>query len=324
MWHVRGMSIHLTEHEIKTALSSWYGMEPDSLALLNGFYDKNYLVKVGRESFFLKIYGFDKLPAIRFQLSFIDACVKAGLPMAAVMPTRTGKSFFAVGDHYGSLQVCLSGKQLRLGRLTTGMMEEVGGILGKIHKLTKGKTFPGKNWKKYPWDLSQFDLVIRDFRKVRERLPENLASLIEGVVADWNSHAVELKKMRKGIIHGDYHGGNILVAKGACSGVVDFGDAMRGWYAGDVAIALAHVCFKGKGDPKDFMRAFLVGYSNHFRLNALETNALPLLIRMRAATAIVEIVDASKHNEQELYGKMFKEQMAVLQYLEGQKLRWQK
>lgn len=311
----------ISESEIKRAFQKNYGLAVKALVPLAGFYDKNYQVVVQGETFFLKMYGFDALPSIRFQLSLIQKCVKAGLPVAALVPTKDQKMYFKVGKYHGSLQKFLAGKQLRAVKKTETVMEEVGGVLGKIHALTRGKRFEGKDWKTYPWDLSQFSLMVKDYAKIKSRLPAELALLIEEVVADWKSQRSSLDKMRKGIVHNDYHAGNILMAKGTCTGVVDFGDSMRTWYAADVAIACAHICFKGVKNPEKYMQAFLKGYSRYFQLNRLELGYLALLMRMRAVCVVVGLMVRSKEDEPGLYQSLFVEQVEFLKRFSSLKNR---
>ena len=278
----------INEEKLKSLLKKNYGILVKTLTPLNGFYDKNYKITTASANYFIKIYGFDKLPSIKFQLDFLSKCFKYGLPVAKVIQTNSKTSYFKIDKTYGILQEFLGGEQLRNIKINHSVVTDIGFILGSIHKLSHRSNFIGKKWKRYQWDLAQFNIVVKDYYKIKNIIPSWISDLIDEVIIEWKSNKIKLAKLRKGSIHNDFQGRNILVAKDGKISIVDFGDAINSWYIADIAISLAHICFTVK-QPSIFIKSFLRGYQKQFKLLKLEKDFLPLLMKMRAVTAIVEI-----------------------------------
>lgn len=280
--------MNINEEKLKSLLKKNYGILVKALTPLNGFYDKNYKITTANFDYFVKIYGFDKLASIKFQLDFLSKCFKSGLPVAKVIQTNSNTSYFKIDKTYGILQEFLDGEQLRNIKINHNIVTNIGFILGSIHKLSHRSNFVGKKWKKYQWDLAQFNLVMKDYSKIKTIFPSSISDLINEVMTEWKSNKEKLLKLRNGAIHNDFQGRNILVTKGNNISIVDFGDAINSWYVADIAISLAHICFATE-QPSVFIKSFLQGYQKQFKLLKLEKKYLPLLMKMRAVTAIVEI-----------------------------------
>lgn len=307
----------INESILKNAILSNYGFSVERLIPLSGFFDKNYEMVCGNQKYFLKIYGFDKLPAIRFQLDFIQKCIQAQIPVAKIIPTKKNKLLFSLSSRLGVIQEFLPGKQLRTVKMTAARLERAGSLLGRLHRMTYKNTFRGAVWKKYAWDLSQFKLVVDDYPLAKKYLAPEIRLLVEGVIGQWRKRKLGLKQLRKGVCHNDFHHGNILLTNRGQLAITDFGDAMMTWYVADVAIALAHLCFEFEkvGTPDSLMKAFLKGYSTQFTLTKLEKEYLPLLVQMRAVTVIIEVpLHLKKENQHELYDRIVATKKNVLEY----------
>ncbi len=307
--------MNVTDTEIKEALFRDFGMEDVTFVPLSGYYDKNFKVTTPKETFFLKVYGFDALPFVLFQLDVMERCVQAGFPVARLIKTKRDASYFVVGDKSASLQEFLPGIPVAEAPHDVELMEELGQVLGRMHRLISRQEFKGESWKKYPWDLSQFELVSGDYTQVRDSFPKQTVVLIDNVFAEWTKSSDILSMMRKGVVHNDYHAWNILVSGKKVSAITDFGDAMYSWYAGDVAIALAHLCFEELNSTDVFVGHFLRGYEREFVLDDMEKSNLPLLIQMRAVTAMVEIALDSQKLAHGMYTDIVRLQTGVLEFL---------
>lgn len=292
-----------------------YGLTDVKLTRLHGFFDQNYKVVTPDKILFLKIYCNEKTSEVVFQIDLMKKYRAAKLPVAKIIPTTNGKDYTAVQANRAIVQEFLPGEPFRLARKTSSLYKNLGATLGKMHKLTASETFAGKNWKKYVWDLHQFNGVAVDYQKVKKQLTPELTQFIESVFKEWKSRKASLAKMREGIIHGDYHGSNVLVLGQRCAAVTDFGDANRSWFAADVAIALAHLCFyDNEMKPAAAMKAFLSGYEKYFLLTKVEKSNLELLMRMRAVTVIVEVVLYKPGTKQSTYKDLFESQIRLMQY----------
>jgi Ser/Thr protein kinase RdoA (MazF antagonist) len=301
---------------IKNTLIKKYNIQPTAIIRLDGFYDANYKIFTFQRNYFFKIYGIDKLPSVIFQVDFINKSRLAGLSVAKIIRTLGNKYYINIQGYYAVLQEYIEGEQLSELNINKRLIKQIGEILGRLHKLTYGKKFLGKSWKKYVWDLAQFSLVVSDYLKIKNHLSPDLNNLVEPIIGQWKLKVKNLDKMRKGVVHNDYHHNNILIKKDKVVGIIDFGDSIYSWFAGDLAIALSHLNFNNKENFFRLIKSFLTGYEKNFKLNRLEKNNLIFLIKMRAVGAIIEITLLKKQKEN-LYKKILKSQIKVLKYLKN-------
>ncbi|GEM_PF-5412278 len=110
---------------------------------------------------------------------------------------------------------------------------------------------------------------------------------IEQVIGEWQHSQKDFATLRMGVIHGDFYEDNILATEKRCVAVVDFSDSLNSWYAADVAIALLHLVYTRPQAAKQ-ASLFLMAYQQTFPLPQNAITLLPLLMKMRAATLIVE------------------------------------
>lgn len=305
----------LKSEELQKALEANFPFRVKKVKRLSGFYDANFSIVTDKGSRFVKVYGGDTLPSITFQIDFIEHLYKGRIPVGKVVETVKGKKYFPVLNTYGIVQTFLKGEHVDEKTISPKLLENLGAMLGKIHKVTKGKKFKGKKWKVYPWDLSQFALTAKNLPKVKKHLSADTYRLCEKVISDWKERLKGLSTLKKGVAHNDFHGKNILVEKNKCVGITDFGDSMYTWYAADIAVALMHLCFFAPRPDKN-IQAFLKGYSRYFKLTPNELQYIPLLMRMRAYLVTVEITNQFGDKPLGMYRTFFKYAANVLKVLE--------
>ena len=152
------------------------------------------------------------------------------------------------------------------------------------------------------------------FRKVKKLLPKTLVALVNGVIKEWDDKRGNLNLLPQGVCHNDFHGGNLLAKGDNVLGILDFGDALKTWYAADLAITLAFISFK-KANPLPSMKSVVRGYSSKRKLSAAEKSSLLLLIKMRAAALAVEVPLEMKHRDKDFYQEIYKQSIFILNYL---------
>jgi Ser/Thr protein kinase RdoA (MazF antagonist) len=87
------------------------------------------------------------------------------------------------------------------------------------------------------------------------------------------------------VIHGDVNDHNVLVQNQSVTGLIDFGDMIYSYRAGELAIALAYIVL-GKADPLESARAVVAGYFSEFELNGDEIESLWSLMLLRLCMSI--------------------------------------
>ncbi len=304
----------MIDKQIRLALKKFYNIDPKGSKELSGYYDRNFQVYDGKKKEFVKLFGGDNQAAVKFQIDFINACHGANVPVAQVLKTKTGEQQILVLGKPLIAQEFLEGKLLIDVPHTLTLLREIGEVLGRIHAVSSEQKFKGSEWKEYEWDLAQFDLVVNNFKKAASYLTREQQSLVKSVFFDWKLETSQLRSLRKGVIHNDFNGLNLLIENNHCSGVVDFGDTMKSWFAADVAIALMHICLS---KPKPFVktRALFLGYRKYFNLTKKEKELLPLLSRMRGATITICHKKDFGDNPPKDYKKIFNDAVRVLKLL---------
>ena len=168
---------------------------------VQGFYDANFLLATSKGRLFLKVYGHDALPAIQFQTSLIELLYKAKLPVGKLLRTVENDPYFKFKKTHGIVQKFLQGKHLDDSRVDAKLLSHIGAMLGKFDRITQHASFEGEKWKKYGWDLAQFDIPASRLPKLRRLLPKKVFKLSSAVVSEWRKERSQLNKLRKGVIH---------------------------------------------------------------------------------------------------------------------------
>src|SRR4051812_37944562 len=146
--------------ELKTIFEKEYSIRAQDLKKLQGFYDANIKVTAEEGTFFVKIYGFDELPAIQFQASLIETLYKAKIPVGKLFRTNSDAPYFAFKDTYGIVQEFIEGELLDNSTIDETVISSIGEMLGRFDRVTYDAEFAGEKWKKYAWDLAQFEIVV--------------------------------------------------------------------------------------------------------------------------------------------------------------------
>jgi Ser/Thr protein kinase RdoA (MazF antagonist) len=87
------------------------------------------------------------------------------------------------------------------------------------------------------------------------------------------------------VIHADANDYNVLVEEDKVVGLIDFGDVVYSYTAGDLAIAIAYVVL-GKEDPHAAAAPVIEGYRAEFELTKSELDALWTLVRLRLCMSV--------------------------------------
>lgn len=304
------------EKEIKEKLLRLYGVKVKKLKRLVGFYDSNFEVTTEKQKYFLKIYGIDKPRAVAFQVEFMERLRKGGLPTAKVISSLDGKNLINIGNKPAVLQTFLYGKVVRKAKITPLVIKEIGKTLGRLHKISSSGRFGKNAHKKYLWDLAQFHLTLKNIPKAKKFLSANAQVLIGRVVADWRQYSKQLKKLKLGYIHNDFHDNNILTDGRKITGIMDFGDALKSWFVADLTAPFIIMIFN-KDNFLPLLKVFIKGYKSEFSLLNNDWVMLPLLIRMRAVLFIVNVPLELGLDYHVMYKKFFRNSVAILKYLDG-------
>ncbi len=112
--------------------------------------------------------------------------------------------------------------------------------------------------------------------------------LVRTVVEPFAQRLPALRGLRSQAVHGDGHGGNLLVdaVRPAVSGIVDFGDMLHAPLIFEIAVAMSELLTEGLAPPPA-LSVLLRGYALRQPLQPVEVDALYDVILARHAAAIL-------------------------------------
>ena len=265
--------------------------------------DQNFLLTEGGSgrNYVLKLAHADEdREFLEFQSSILDHLARAGFPLAKVLFAKDGSELIEVPGPDGKvfltrLLTWLPGTVLaQVNPKTPGLFRSLGTFLGGMDRALEDFSHPAQE-RELKWDLKGAGRVIRSHLKYVEDGEQK--ALLEEMSERYLEQLVPLvHDLRMSVIHADANDHNVLVGElGAGAdptdrrviGVVDFGDAVRSFTAGEVAIGAAYAML-GKADPFSVAAQVVEGYHKSFPLKEEEIAALyPLMgLRLCASVAI--------------------------------------
>ena len=160
----------------------------------------------------------------------------------------------------------------------SGLLTDLGRKLGQLAHSLADFDHPAVH-RDFHWDLANGNQVVTEFAGLIDN-----ASLRELILkCRFESQA----SLRRSVIHGDANDYNLLVDpdSSTVTGLIDFGDMVYSYTAGDLAIAIAYVILD-KTDPHAAATDVLNGYRSEYELRDDEMESLWPLVRLRLAMSV--------------------------------------
>lgn len=252
------------------------------------------VVETGSGRFLVKTYKTDPyiLDALRFQHRLSDHLRKHELPVAKIQPARDGKRIVELPNFALELQQFVVGEGMRV---TGSTLAESAWALGKLHHVCRD--FPRPQRDARMWRFSE---VPRDsFRRLYE------LALEEGdtpaVHDNCNQIALFLHEAGKelsidargrfetGLIHGDWHGGNLLFKGNKLQAILDLEFAGDGCYLEDLSYAMSNLCVRTTMDAEKLLRrteVLLTQYQRYRSLSFDEVAALHFAVGVKHVATV--------------------------------------
>jgi Ser/Thr protein kinase RdoA (MazF antagonist) len=213
---------------------------------------------------------------IEAEVDLLNRLAGAGVPVARPVPSLLGNLVETVSTDRGTYNACvfpaLSGAQHEIEALDPAQFRSWGAALGRLHAAIH--TYPNSRSSAHPsWEdrLLAVGAYLDDGGPVARERERVAAALAE----------VEVTNGNYGLVHSDFELDN-LFWNGEVSGIIDFDECTRDWYAADIASALRDRFPRGFDPADEAFLAFVEGYRRHFELDADSLSALPTFIRFGA------------------------------------------
>jgi homoserine kinase type II len=274
--------------DVVVALENAYGLRVvGSPVAMESYWDFNFRVRTHVGAVFCKAYTHDSLHDAEFHASLIEVLANEGLPVPRVMRARGGQHVTSAAGLPFIVQEFLPGEGVSELPMTGRLLSELGRTLAQIHNAADGRRFRGNQTKITSWDPRQHDLLFARYEGAAERFSPRARKQIEGLRRSVDTRCGELDALPRGIIHGDYHPGNVLGVGQRIVGVIDFSEAINSWIIADLGICLSYLLHDREARFKT-VATFLKGYLREGQLSRHERALLPTMIQLRAATRAIE------------------------------------
>ncbi|MEN9895123.1 MAG: hypothetical protein RIR97_975 [Pseudomonadota bacterium] len=266
------------------------------IAELGSQQDRNYRIDSAAGRFVLKVsladYATRELAAQNAAMKHIASTPDAPL-VPGVIASKTGLEIVPVRFREQDLQLrlltYLDGNPLtRQKKLPVETIAGLGRIAGRISRALADFSHPGLE-RDLQWDARRGQAVFFHLAKsipdqdIRARLSEAMGraqSVIQPLAPAFKVQAIHHDVTDDNVVARPSGAGHLLPA-----GVIDFGDVMNGWLAGDLAVTCSSLLHHGDGDPFDILPA-IAAYHQEIPLNRSECLALWPLILARATVLV--------------------------------------
>ncbi len=231
-----------------------------------------------------------------------NACLahlaSARVPAPRVVATEDGRTLVEVSDADGRAVCARLLSWVRGDRLADlprppALLTDLGRFVGDLDRALASFDHPGLE-RDFDWELAHAPRMRAHLAAVADdRRRERVADWLERIE---NEALGPLAGMRRGAVHNDPNGHNLLVEDPAVprvTGIIDFGDLLKTAVVSDLAIAMAYV-LASDADVFAPARCVLRGYLPRFALEAREVALLPLLAIARLCTSVVSSARGSR------------------------------
>ncbi len=240
--------------------------------IASGIENTNYFVTTGNGRHVLTLY--ERLPAedLPFYLNFMAHLARSGCEVPAPVPDRTGALFSILNGKPAGLVERVDGEEANPP--TAPHCAAVGAALGKLHMASQRYRTRLANKRGPAW-------WRQAARALRPHLEASQNALLQAELAFQAGFGKV--QLPKAAIHADLFCDNVLFARDAVVGIIDFGFAATDFLAYDIAIAVNDWCDPGDGSLDDERtQAFLSGYDAVRPIVDAEREQWPALLRAAA------------------------------------------
>lgn len=232
--------------------------------------------------FLIKTYRRDPvvLDNLRFQHNLSNHLVKNDLPVAEIRRARDGKGIVEVDNWAMELQQFLEGQPMEV---TTPTLITSSRVLGRFHEVCRGVPVPPRDARKWRFSEVPRESLQRFVELARKSSPYPEIDEYANQIAVFLHNAAEALSKEKrdtfetGLIHGDWHGGNLLYSGETLNGILDLEFAGDGCYLEDIAYAMSNLCIRTTLSPEKMAHRANILLDNYQMSRTLTYNELVAL-----------------------------------------------
>lgn len=210
---------------------------------------RKMVVETDAGKYLVKTYLRDPvvLDNLRFQHNLSSHLVKNDLPVAEIKRAANGKGIVEVDNWAMELQQFVPGTPMEV---TTPTLTTSSHALGRFHEVCRGVPVPPRDARKWRFSEVPRESLQKFFQVARRSTDSPHLDAYANQIAVFLHDASEVLSKEKrdtfetGLIHGDWHGGNLLYQGDTLTGILDLEFAGDGCYLEDIAYAISNLCIR--------------------------------------------------------------------------------
>ena len=264
---------------------------------------RKLVVDTAAGKFMVKTYRNDPhvLDSLRFQHRLSHHLDRNGVPVARIKRGADGKSIVALETWAMELQEFVEAEPMDVSAETLAISAAA---LGRFHLVCREVPRPPRDTRM--WRFSEVPRA--SFAKMYELAKEQgeeaeAAECCNKIALFLHKASSELSwearnKFETGLIHGDWHGGNLLFKNNHLAAVIDLEFAGDGCYLEDMSYAISNLCVRTTNRPERLHKRVNILLDNYQSFRALshhENVALPYAVGVKHVTTVAyQIVQFKK------------------------------
>lgn len=228
-------------------------IDPEPVPLAHQSRHRKLIVQTSKGRFLVKTYPRDPvvLDALRFQHRLSEHMRKNGLPVARIAEAKDGKRIVEVDTWALELQKFVEGECMRVSNST---LMTAARALGKFHVACRDLPRPSREARMWRFSEVPRNRFAKLFEKAKtdgneEQLTQHCNAIAlflhdAGKALDWESRG----QFETGLIHGDWHSGNLMFREDKLVAILDLEFAGEGCFLEDLAYAISNLCVRTTTD----------------------------------------------------------------------------
>jgi Ser/Thr protein kinase RdoA (MazF antagonist) len=262
-----------------------YGIGEGEIQLLDGFESFMYEFQQDGGDYILRLAHTRRrsVELIQGEVDWINFLAAGGAGVARAVLSRQGKLVEAVEDGRGGQFLATAfvkarGDHPRGAVWTPEFYERYGGALGRIHALSKRYQPADPTWRRPEWDdpiMMQVESLLPPSEAITVARYQELMAHLQALPKDSEGY---------GLIHQDFHSGNLFVDEEGRITAFDFDDCVYSWYIYDIAMVLFYAALWAEDAAaftEAFMPRFLQGYRRENLLDPVWLADMPHFLKLR-------------------------------------------
>ncbi len=262
-----------------------YGIKETDIRPLDGFESFMYEFRRDGAAYILRLAHSRRrtVHLIQGEVDWINYLAAGGAGVARAVPSGLGNLVEALDDDRGGQFLATAfikarGDHPRGAVWTPQFYQHHGEALGRIHALSRRYRPADPAWRRPEWDdpiMLQVETLLPPSEAVTVARHGELMGHLQALPKDDQSY---------GLIHQDFHTGNLYVDDQGHITAFDFDDCVYSWYIYDIAMVLFYAALfaEDSGAFTDaFMPPFLQGYRSENRLDPGWLKEMPYFLKLR-------------------------------------------